>query len=852
VCAYLSSTVSSDEIQYLNRLRKTRSREESSLDNATARKELNPNSGIRPDVFPMLRNPRSPGQIQTIQKPFQSKVHESRSKKQQYQPRDRSKRLVKRLKARSIAGSTYEVDDNDIHEIIHESIPEEDKGPIYIKPVFRVTTKKTIFDSIVDILQQLLDPPKKELGPVVGPIKMPGSKRKIYLRLLEPIDSSHVNVRFVTEIPAPVIDEEYREHESFLPYLSFIDPSDTLLKKHPDGSSDPIFTSSSNHHHHHSIQLPRNTSHISDQNRGPQPNPMVKPKHLSKNINKENVSLGPVKIEAASGAESHKNHLYYQYQSGDDAVKHVTEMIKNTTENEEGSIEPWYQLTTHRLPLRQIAPLYPLSAMEHADFSSYENTYKVPSDSHTSPSHYSSSYEQYSDVNAAPGFYDQSYTIPHPYSTTYQKQNEFSNAPSSYPISYQNQNEFNNAPRPTSYLKQNDLFSTPTTYTSSHEKLTNVPSLPSSYATSHEAQYDVQTGSSSQDALHVINPPAYLIDSRQVSKNHANKVLEYTTRNGEQLPTEQVTWGKVKREKSESNFQKSEEVVSDSNRENWQPLMFTPEETDLQKAVTNLAKIANSNYYESITKQQLVNSPTPSMIETKRLNQRQNSKRHNPPATFATTRNLRCLTSDKGDKCEQTESTSVPQLNNLSTPQLETTIKIAQPQSTTNIESIMITPRPATSSTVETLKSNVITKSSWIEEPQKLMMTLESFATDSTTERPPTLIKPIKDTTESIKNETTSSGSMLSNLSKKSRASSTTERLPTNGTSEVSTSKSTTRRRQLPKRPTLMKKPSFVFRGTETNSTTRKSTMSSTTEKTKTTRRSKHRSAISKTKSSTT
>ncbi|KYQ55502.1 hypothetical protein ALC60_05564 [Trachymyrmex zeteki] len=838
VCAYLSSTVSSDEIQYLNRLRKTRSRENSSLDNATARKELNLNPGIRPDVFPTLRNPRLPGQIQTIQKPFQSKVHESRFKKQQQQqPRDRVKRLAKRLKVRSIAGSTYKVDDNDIHE----SIPEADKGPIYIKPMFRVTTKKTIFDSIADILHQLLDPPKKELGPIVGPIKMPGSKRKIYLRLMEPIDSTHVNVRFVTEIPAPVIDEEFRERESILPYLPFIDPSVTLSKKHPVGSSDITFSSSNRH----SIQLPRNTSHISGKNRGPQPKPAVKSKRPSKNIKEINKEKppGPVEVEATSGAES--DQLYYQYQSGDDIVKHVTEIIKNTTENEQDSLEP-YQLSTHRLPLRQIAPLYPLSAMEHTDFSSYENTYKVPSDSLTAPSHHSSSYEQYSYVNAPTEFYDQSYTIPHAYSTTYQKQNEFSNAPNSYPISYQNQNEFNNAPSPTSYFKQNNLFSTPTTYTytSSHEKPANVPSLPSSYATSHEAQNDVQTGSSSQDALHVINPPAYLIDSRQVSENYANKILEYIAQNDEQLPIDQVKWGKVKREKSESNFQKSEEVVSDSNREKWQPLMFISEDTDLHKAVTNLAKVASGNHYETITKQQLVYAPrqtTPSMIETKRFT-RQNSKRH---TSVPTTQNSRCLTSDKGDRCERTESTSV------STPQLETTTKIMQPQSTTNIEPFIITPKPVASSTVETLRSNVITKSSWIEEPQKLVMTIKSFTTNSTTERHPTLIKVIKGTTESIKSETTLSGSMISNLSKKSRASSTTERLPINGTSEASISKSTTRRQQLPKRPTVMKKSSFVFKGTEANSTIRKSTMSDTMEKTKTSRRSK-RGAISKTKSSTT
>jgi len=848
-------------------------REESILDDA-ARKELNPR--IRPDLFSMLRKSRPQEQIEIFQNPFQKKIHEIQSKSQQQY--SRSRHPVKRLKVRSIVGSPHEVDDNEVHEFIHKSILEEhDKGSIYIKPVFRVTTKTSIFDSIMDILHQLLVP-KKELGPIVGPIHKPGSKHKIYLRLLEPVDTSHINVRFVTQIPVPVVDEESREHESVLSFLPFVDPSFTFLNRHPVESSDAIFSSSNRHP---SIQLPQNASHVSDKDRESQPAIKLKRPPLEETAKK---NVLPVKMEASSGTKSNKN-LYYQFQSENDAIKEVTEIIENATENEQNSkdsLEPWYQLSTHHLPLRQIAPLYPLSMMEHTDSNSYEDTYKVPSDSLIVPSPHLSSYEQYSNVNAAPEFYDQSYTMPNTYTTIHQEQNEFSNTPSFHPISYQNQNEFNNVPSSTSQVKQNDLLSAPSTYTSSYKKKpATVPAVSSSYVTSHEMQNGVQTGSSSQNALRVIDPPAYFFDPRQVSENHANKVFKYpiqsnslninginsssrnTAQKGE-LPIDQVTWGKVKREKSESNFQKSKsnfqksaEIISDDNREKWQPLMFVSEDADWHKAFANLAEIANDNYHETVTKQsvnhsrQVSRNTTPSTIQTGRVDQHQNGKRHN--SSVATTRNSKCSISNKEDRCERTESTIISTLY----PEGTTKIIKEQTQSIANIESTVITSIPIANNTVETLRSN-ITKNNWIKEPQPLVMTTESLATNSTTESP-LLIKMIKNMTEkSIKNKTTLSGSTMSNLTEEKIASSTTERSSISGTSEASIPKSTAKRLQLPKRPMIMKNPIFLLKRRESSSTTKRTVASSTTRKpamsstTEKTRRSKYRSAVSKTKSNTT
>ncbi|XP_036139551.1 uncharacterized protein LOC114254286 [Monomorium pharaonis] len=921
VCAYLSSTVSTDEIQYFNRriyiacsrLTRTRLQEQLAFNDA-ARKEINPNIGIRPYVFSTSQISRPQEQIETLQKPFHRKVRESQFRPQQQHARSRPNPM-KRLKIRSIAGYSEVLgDDNEVHEFIHGQAPEEKhgEGPIYIKPVVRVT-KKNIFDSIVDILEQLLNPPKKELGPIVGPIKMPGSHRKIYLRLMEPVDEKHIKVRFVTEVPVPVVDEKSilgPHHETVFPFLPFVDPADALLHRHPAGSSDATFSSSNRHP---SVQLPRNATRVSGKGQREQFRPPTKPKKPTEDLQESNnENVPPVKVAPASGAESDKNHLYYHYQTEDDAVKQVTEIIREEqTKHEQNSKEPWYQLTTHRLPLRQVAPLYPLSAMEHTDSTSYENTYKVPSDSLTVPSQYTSSYEQYSNANAASGeIYDQSYTVPN----AYQKQNEFSNAPSSYSISYQNQNEFNNAPSPTSYVKQNDLFSAPTTYASSYEETAYVPPSPAStHATFHEAQNgaDAQAASNSQNALRVIEPPAYFPDPRQVlgnpnikyenpatprqrynlsNANVTGSLPRDNTQNNGEILNDQVIWGKVKRERSESNFQmnesnfqKSVEITPDDNRDKWQPLMFVPEDADWHKAFTNLAKVANGNQHETIVteqqsidrpRQQVSRSTTPSTTtERERVGARRNSKRRNP-SVAATTQSSKCLTADKGDKCERAEPLIAP------TPYPEQIVE-KQVQSVVNVEPVLITPKSIASSTVESVRLNV-TKSSWIVEPQPLndtksswtvgpqplVMTTDSLATNSTTEKPALLIKMIKSTTaKSVENKTTTRSK--SNSIEKSLASSTTQRSLITDTSEASVSNNTTKRLRLPKRPMIMKKPTFVLKGGESNSTTRKASTttrkastttrkpitSSTTERTKMTRRSKYhgenRGAISKTKSST-
>lgn len=861
----------------ISRLRRIRSREESVLDSGTTRKEFNPkiDTEIRPDVFSTLRKSRPQRQIENLQKPFQTKTHESQPSLKQ-QPRDHSRHPIKRLKVRSI-GSTYEVDDNEVHEIIHESIPEEhDEGPIYIKPVVRVIKKNGILDSILDILQQLLAPAKKGTGPIVGPIKMPGSKRKIYLRLLEPVDSSHINVRFVTQIPVPVVDEESvlsREHESFLPFLPFVDHGTTLLNRHPIATSDATLSSSNRHH---SVQLPRNASHaVSSKDRRSQPKPAIKLKRPSAENDQETDQVSPVKVEAASGAESEKNHLYYPYQSENDAVRTVTEIIKDATETKRDPkdfLEPWYQLTTHRLPLRQIAPLYPLSAMEH------EDAYKVPSDSLTVPDVHSSSYEQYSNVNAgASGVYDQSssYTIPN----TYQKQNEFSNAPSSYPISYQTQNEYNNAPSSTSYVKQNDLFIAPTSHTSSYEKPANVPLSSSSYATSQNAQtHDIQTSSSSSpNALRVTDPPFHpFLDPRLVLEHHANKVIQQPNyhlpnvndivgsmpRNPLEKNGDQITWGKIKREKSESQFQKSVEVTSDANREKWQPLMLVSENADWHKAFANSAEVANGNQHEitqpSIDRpRQASRNTMPANTKAGKVDQRggqggqgsQSGKRRNHSAA-------KCLPSDKRDGCGRIEFTI------LSHPGDSIKIADGQAQSAADIEPIVITPKSLASNTVEIRsRSNVTTKSSWIEEPQPLVMTTETLvASGATAENPPLLSKLMKNITEkSIDKKTTTRGSMMNNnITEKLAANDTTERSSIAGTSKMSIPRNnTTRRLQLPKRPMIMKKPPFVLKEMESSrrivasSTTRKPTIATTTEKTKATKRLTFRSEILKTKSST-
>lgn len=843
--------------------------------------------------------------------------------------RGHSRHPTKRVKSRSIGGlPTYEVSDNHI-----DSIHEE---PIRIEPVLRVT-KKNVFDSIIDILQQLLNPSKNEPGPLV-PIQMPGSKRKIYLRLIEPVDASEVMVRFVTQLPVPVIDAE-KQYNPFIPIPSIVDPITILMNQAHHGlhvlPGDPLFVASSNHHR--VIYPPRNVSHV----KGSQ-----SPKSLA--TNSQNPSKDP-QIKGSSPpaivsdeVESNKNHLtntrvnlqnheqqllsesaasYYQYQAaGEEVMNKVKELLEKenatmTIKNEaDPSVEPWYQLSTHRLPLRQIAPYSPASMEHGSSSSSYTDTYKAPSDVFTGPSSYSTSYEQYNAANSAPEFYPGLYsglgsystsskqneihdTHPSTYSTSYHKQNEF--VPSSYSVSNQDQNEFNGVPNSysdsyqsqneysapdsyvTSYGKQNDLFSAPSAYSSSYEK--PIPPLPSFY----DKQTGVtQTSASSNEALEIIDPPSYLHGYRtenQANRSFATTSIRHPRYNnlhemaGSNTGESRVIWGKPKREKGESSFQKSAEITSID--EKWQPVVFVHENAGWHEAYeAELTRIATTERQPVLTDRP-TKKPSRGAADQAR-NVKQRGK--------VNARDSRCSTVwGELNGCEQKKSTTT----STTTPRLETTVRIIEKQTQSAVNSELIT--------IETLKPNVTTKSPMTSTTMTTLTTMTNkplvttttkspesmnvnemtekskpllikvIKNDSTTtEKPSLLIKAIEDIFMSnvaeklIATEASVSKSTVSNVMKKSAMSSTTEKLSSTtekilikDATKVSSNKA--KKPELPKRPMIMKKSTYIMKRpvlsstTERTVTTQKPTISSTTKKT-ITKKSKFLRTTSKRKSSTT
>lgn len=890
---------------------------------AATRREINPTPQIYPDVHPTSRQFQPQTRIERekknheFQSRFQQQQQQQQSQQQHRDNRGRSRHPAKRVKTRSIGGlPTYEVSDNQIDsspEVIH------DEGPIRIEPMLRVTTKKNIFDSVIDILHQLMDPPKNEPGPLV-PIQMPGSKRKIYLRLIEPLDASEVIVRFVTQLPVPVIDAE-KQYNPFIPIPSIVDPITMLMNQahhgiHPVLSGDPLFVSSSNRHR--AIYPPRNVSHAKG---------LQSPKPLATN-SMPNPSKDP-QIKGSSPpaivsneAESNKNHLtntrvnlqnheqqllsesaasFYQYQAaGEEVMNKVKELLEkeNATTTIKSEAEPSvesYQLSTHRLPLRQITSYSPASVIHGSSSSSYTDTYKAPSDGLTGPSSYSTSYEQYNDAaNSAPGFYPSSYsgpnsystsykqneihgTHPNTYSTSYYKQDEFNSAPSSYSISYPSQNEYS-APDSyaTSYGKQNDLFSAPSAYSSSYEK-----PISSNF-------YDKQTGASSNDALEIIDPPSYLPDYRmenQANRSFATRQPRYNSlhetvrlnTSGDQSAS-RVIWGKSKREKDESSFQKSAEIIDtgiDDNREKWQPVVFVHENAGWHEA-----------YEAKLTKTATTKRPILKDRPTKKLARETSdqARRNVKQRGGGIARDPRCSTaSGEQNGCEQKKSTTT----STTTPRSESTIRIVEKeaQSTVNSEPISIT-KSTTNLMIETLKPNVAAKSSTTNATMtnKLLITTKSPESMSvgTTERSPLLIKVIKSvstTTEKpsllikeiedifmsniaeklITTEASVIKPTVSNVMKKlatssttEKSSSTTERTLINGTIPSDKAKKS----KVPKRPMIMKKSTYIVKRPALSSTTRrtnttqKPTISSTTKKT--TIKSKFLRTTSKRKSSMT
>ena len=124
-------------------------------------------------------------------------------------------------------GQSYDVSENYIENQQMETVqgPAEafDEGAVRIEPVYRVTKNRNIFDSIVDVIRKIVDPPKA-LGPFVGPFHFPGIGDKVYIRLLEPLNSNHLVIRLVSHLPVTEIESTFDKD---------ILPSSEIME-HPD------------------------------------------------------------------------------------------------------------------------------------------------------------------------------------------------------------------------------------------------------------------------------------------------------------------------------------------------------------------------------------------------------------------------------------------------------------------------------------------------------------------------------------------------------------------------------------------------------------------------------------------
>lgn len=105
-------------------------------------------------------------------------------------------------------GRSYQLDDNHIDhriESIQGPLDAFDDGAIRIEPVYRVTKNKGIVDSLIGILQRLVEPPKSP-GPLVGPFHFPGIGDKVYIRLLESVQPDNLLIRLISHLPPEEIE----------------------------------------------------------------------------------------------------------------------------------------------------------------------------------------------------------------------------------------------------------------------------------------------------------------------------------------------------------------------------------------------------------------------------------------------------------------------------------------------------------------------------------------------------------------------------------------------------------------------------------------------------------------------
>lgn len=160
------------------------------------------------------------------------RIHSTRSIQPRLYPLNRYKVNRRRRQLQHSATKTKSYDikenyaENQQFETIQGPAAAFEDGSIRIEPIYRVSKSKNIFDSIVDVIHKIINP-SKALGPFVGPFHFPGVGDKVYVRLLEPLNSKHLVIRLISHSPITEIQSTFEKN---------VLPSSELIE-HPEISS---------------------------------------------------------------------------------------------------------------------------------------------------------------------------------------------------------------------------------------------------------------------------------------------------------------------------------------------------------------------------------------------------------------------------------------------------------------------------------------------------------------------------------------------------------------------------------------------------------------------------------------
>lgn len=160
------------------------------------------------------------------------RIHSTHSIQPRLYPLNRYKVNRRRRQLQHSATKTKSYDikenyaENQQFETIQGPAAAFEDGSIRIEPIYRVSKSKNIFDSIVDVIHKIINP-SKALGPFVGPFHFPGVGDKVYVRLLEPLNSKHLVIRLISHSPITEIQSTFEKN---------VLPSSELIE-HPEISS---------------------------------------------------------------------------------------------------------------------------------------------------------------------------------------------------------------------------------------------------------------------------------------------------------------------------------------------------------------------------------------------------------------------------------------------------------------------------------------------------------------------------------------------------------------------------------------------------------------------------------------